>query len=441
VRAPPVEIGRLLDESLLTGYQQRLVLLTALTIIFDGADNQLLGIALPAIMREWGLARSAFATALATGLFGMMLGGLAAGLLGDRFGRKSALLWSVFVFGAATSAVSLVEGLTALAVLRFVAGLGLGGALPNATALASEYVPRDRRALAVTLTIVCVPLGGSLAGLLAVNLLPVAGWRGLFAVGGALPVAVALTLIGTLEESPRYLTRHPARWAALARTLRRMGHEVPHDAAFVDLADTSHSRGSLAALLTRDFRRDSVALWAAFFSCLLAVYLAFNWVPSMIGGAGLGAAVGSYGITAFNLGGVAGAIAGALAFSRFGSKPTLLAMAAGGAAGALVLGSMRIAADSAAMPIILMLGVTGGLINAVQTTMYALAAHVYPTPVRATGVGTAIAIGRSGAIVSTYAGAGALDAGGSRLFFLMMAAAMLVSLVSLASVRRHIPRT
>jgi AAHS family 4-hydroxybenzoate transporter-like MFS transporter len=288
------------------------------------------------------------------------------------------------------------------------------------------------------LTIVCVPLGGTLAGSLAIQMLPAFGWRTLFAVGGILPAILALLLLRLLPESPRYLARRPHRRAELARLLERMGRPVGRDESFSDGTGKSHAESSVRTLFAKEFRRDTLALWGAFFSCLLAVYLGFNWVPAMLTGAGMSPATGSAGITAFNLGGVAGAIGGALLFARIGSRPTMLAMAAGAIAGAIVMQSMTISAGSAAAPIILMLGITGGLINAVQTTMYALAAQVYPTIVRATGVGSAIAVGRSGAIVSTYVGAWALESGGSPLFFLLVAAAMVSAFISLALVQRHI---
>ena len=196
----------------------------------------------------------------------------------------------------------------------------------------------------------------------------------------------------------------------------------------------------MMALFSRDLRRDTIALWAAFVFCMLAVYTGFNWVPSMLTGAGLQVAVASAGLAAFNLGGVAGAIGGALVMARLGSKATIVGMAAAAVTGALAMAMMRITGAAGAVPIVVMLGVTGGLINAVQTTMYALAAHVYPTPVRATGVGSAAAVGRTGAILSTYAGAWALESGGTRLFFVLIAGAMSLSAASLALVRRHIPR-
>ena len=138
-----VDVASTLDEGRWSGYLKFLVALTALTIVVDGADNQLLGLSIPALMKEWSLPRGAFAPLLATGMIGMMFGGASAGLLGDRLGRKFALIASVSVFGVMTLAISGVHSLFALGTLRFLAGLGLGGAMPNAATLAAEYVPGD----------------------------------------------------------------------------------------------------------------------------------------------------------------------------------------------------------------------------------------------------------------------------------------------------------
>jgi len=440
-KSTSIDIGPILDEGRWSGPQKFFVLLTALTIVFDGIDNQLLGVAIPAIMRDWALPRGAFAPVLACGMIGMMLGGAIAGIIGDRLGRKVALIGSVLLFGLLTGAMAIVDGLWALGALRFLAGLGLGGAMPNAAALASEFVPRVHRPFAITLTIVCVPLGGTLAAFVAGRVLPLLGWRMVFAIGGVLPLVVAAVLMRFLPESPRYLVRRPERWTELSRILRRIGYDTPLNSTFVDLGEKADSRTSVTTLFSRDFRRDTLALCGAFFSCLLAVYIAFNWLPSMLTGAGLGLTVASNGLAAFNLGGVAGAVCGGLVIARLGSRLTMLAMSAGAVAGALVLATMPITAASNPFPIVAVLGITGGLINAVQTTMFALAAHVYPTAVRATGVGTAVAVGRSGGVLSTFAGAWALEARGSAAFFGLMAASMTLVFVCLSLVRRHVPPT
>ena len=436
--APAVDIRSILDEGQWGGYQRFVVFLVALTIIFDGADNQLLSVAIPTLMREWDLARTAFAPILAVGLGGMAIGGALAGLIGDRFGRRVALIGSVVTFGVMTAAMSFADGLFSLGAMRFLAGLGLGGAMPNAAALASEFVPRRNRPFAVTLTIVCVPLGGTLTGLLAIRILPDLGWRGLFMVGGLLPVLVAFGLLWLLPESPRFLARHPRGWPKLARLLTRMGQPTPPTATFTDSEERVGNRPSVGELFVPGFRRDTLALWLAFFGCMLAVYLCFNWVPSMLTGAGLSPTIASTGITAFNLGGVVGAIVGALIITRIGSRPTMLTMAAGTIVGALVLRGMEIGPNLDTFILIGMLAFTGGLLNAAQTTLYALAAHVYPTSFRATGVGSAVSVGRAGGILSTFVGAWALDLGGPPVFFTAVVLAMILVLVGLTLVRRHI---
>jgi AAHS family 4-hydroxybenzoate transporter-like MFS transporter len=260
----------------------------------------------------------------------------------------------------------------------------------------------------------------------------------LFIIGGVVPLVAAALLIRALPESPRYLARHAARWPELVRLLRRMGHDQPGGTSFVDPTEQAATRTPMSALVTPALRGDTFALWGSFFFCLLAVYLGFSWLPSMLTGAGFSPAVASTGITAFNLGGVAGAIAGGLWILRVGSRLAMLTMAAGAIAGAVVLSTMTIAPSASLTSLLVMLTFTGGLINAVQTTMYALATNVYPSAVRATGVGTAVAVGRLGAILSGYAGAWALEYRGSVSYFMLIAAAMVMSFVALALIGRHV---
>jgi AAHS family 4-hydroxybenzoate transporter-like MFS transporter len=345
----------------------------------------------------------------------MMTGGALAGIAGDRFGRRQALLGSVAGFGAMTLAVAAVNGIPALAALRFLSGVGLGGALPNAATLAAEFVPRAQRPMAVTATIVCVPLGGMLAGILGSQLLQTTGWRALFVAGGIVPLVAVAALARLLPESPRFLARHPEQRPEPVRLA-----------------------ASISSLVDAEFRRDTIALWLSFFSCLLAVYLGFSWLPAVLAGAGFEAGVASSSITAFNLGGVVGALVSGAVMSRIGSRAAMLTMCVGAIAGAITLSMMRLSIDAPLAPVMIMLTITGGLINAIQTTMYALATNVYPSAMRATGVGAATAVGRAGAILSGYAGPWALAFQGSASYFAMIAAAMIVCGLALASVRRHV---
>ena len=162
--------------------------------------------------------------------------------------------------------------------------------------------------------------------------------------------------------------------------MRRMGHPVAADSHFVDSSDRSVGRASLGSLFVPEFRRDTIALWGAFFSCLLGVYLGFSWLTSLLTGAGFDPGTANTGITAFNLGGVVGAVLGGMAIARFGSRAAMLTMTGVAIAAALGLSAMTISPAVGVLPIIAMLTLTGSMINGVQTTMYALAAHVYRAP-------------------------------------------------------------
>jgi AAHS family 4-hydroxybenzoate transporter-like MFS transporter len=440
VRDNAVNVAELLDSGRWTGYQRRLIALVAMTIVFDGIDNQLLGVVIPTLISEWHVPRSAFALVVSLGYFGMMIGGMVAGLAGDRIGRRAALLGSMIVFGLFTMAAAFVHSPGAIGALRFLAGIGLGGAMPNAATLAAEYVPVRLRPIAVTITIVCVPLGGTLAGVLGIQALPVMGWRNLFLAGGLVPLAAAIVLRFILPESPLFLARREPRWFELAGVLKKMGHAPAPGTAFVDpSAGTNVRKASLGSLFGAEFRHDTIALWGAFFSCLLAVYLGFSWLTTLLTGAGFDPATANSGITAFNLGGVVGALLGGVAMARVGSKRAMLTMTLVAFVGAGGLALMKITPAASLMAIMAMLTLTGSMINGVQTTMYALAAHVYPTSMRATGVGSAVAFGRIGAVMTGFVGTWAVDVGGSQAFFGVVAGMMVVTFVTLASVRRHVP--
>jgi AAHS family 4-hydroxybenzoate transporter-like MFS transporter len=374
----------------------------------------------------------------------MMIGGLLGGVLGDRYGRRAALLGSVLAFAVLTISIAFVDSVFALGVLRFIAGIGLGGAMPNAATLASEYVPRRQRPFAVTLTIVCIPLGGFAASSMAAWVGPTYGWRALFIIGGIVPLVLAAVLAKVLPESPRYLAGRRERWPELIRILRRIGHDVPDDASFVEArpaGDTPATKPTIGDLFAPRFLRDTTGLFASFFFCLMVNYVAIQLVPSMLRDSGkFTPAAAAGGLQWVNVGGVIGAIVGALVIQRLGSHLTMLGMSALAIVCSFVMAGMKLDPTDA-FALMGMFLITGGLLNAVQTTMYALAAHVYPTGIRSTGVGAAVAFGRIGNVLAVYVGGYALDRGGPPGYFTSWAVLMALVFVSLAIVKRHVPRT
>ncbi len=437
-----VDAGALLDRGPWSRYQRWLIVGTAVAIVLDGVDNQLLPNAVPTLIKEWGRPRSEFTNALALGPLGMMLGGLLGGWIGDRFGRRPALLASVATFGVFTAALALVNSIAALAMLRFLAGLGLGGAMPNAATLASEYVPVRHRPLAVTLTIVSIPLGGALAGEVAAWIIPIHGWRVLFSVGGLLSVLVAAAFWQWLPESPTFLARHRERWPELAHVLRRAGHAVSAEAVFQSPHPPSDATARTWQLLEKDFVRDTLAVWAAFFFGLMTYYVVVLLLPTVMTapGAGFTQPTASRALAMWNYGGVVAAIVGALAMRRMGSRAAMLLMGIGAVLGTVALATIPLDPQNTTL-VLLVIGIAGSCVNGVQTTMYAVAANIYPPDIRSTGVGTAVAIGRVGNVLAAYAGSAAIDRGGVTAYFLACAIFMLIVCVSLAVIRRHVPRS
>jgi MFS transporter, AAHS family, 4-hydroxybenzoate transporter len=433
-----VNIADLLDGGPFTPFQVAVVALAATAVMLDGVSSQLIGFAIPSIAREWALKPGAFAPAVAAGLFGMSIGSVAAGICADRVGRRWVLIACVLFFGIANCASALATGVTSLSVLRFLGSLGIGGAIPLAATLTAEFTPLCHRTLAVTATVVCTPLGGIVVGVLATNFLPLRGWRALFFAGGAMPIVFLLLLLVALPESPRFLARRPKRWPELTRMLERMHRSVAADTGFIDPADPVSTRQEgFTSVFKAQYRWDTIALWASFFTSLLAIFCTFNWLPTMLVTAGLSSRTASEGLTAWNIGGVFGAVLCALVIGRLGSRGPMLACCAGAAISVLFVREIDLRSHTTLA--LYGLVADGLFANAVQSTMFALAAFVYPTSIRATGTSSAVAFGRLGAVISAFAGAAAITYAGASGYLLLLAGLMTLALIFLALVRHHIP--
>ena len=430
------DVSQAIDDGGFFTLQKLAYVFAALAIVVDGFDGQMIGYAIPMIMKEWGVTRATFSIAVASGLVGMAIGSLSAGVLADKLGRKPVLVTSVFLFGSATMLIGFAPDVTTIAMIRFFAGLGIGAALPAATTLTAEFIPFRHRTMAVTTAIVCYPLGGMLAGLAAGQILPIHGWRTFFFIGGALPIAYALFLILMLRESPKYLARQSSRWEELRSLMTRMSHEVAHIKEFTDGIVENAKRGSIADLFRHGRASDTVWLWISFFMTQLSIYTAFSWLPTMLTTEGLSPALAGMGLTAYNFGGVIGAVLCALAINRFGSRWPMTVWAAMSAITAFTLKIVSITLDTNTF--LWGLGFHGLFVTALQCALFALCAHMYPTLIRTTGAASAMAFGRVGAFVSSFAGAAMITAGGSSAYLNLLGGSMIVAVLGLAMVRGHI---
>ncbi|WP_245653839.1 MFS transporter [Novosphingobium rosa] len=410
-------------------YRLGVVLLVALTVVLDGLDNQMLGLAAPALLHEWGLARGVLGGIFALGFVGMALGTLAAGQIGDTRGRRIALLLGVTVFGLATLATGFAATVWQLALLKTLAGVGLGGVPGTAAAMIAEFSTARWRSLAVTFGVVCVSIGGILGGSAAAAILPALGWRWLFWCSGVVTLVVALALIRLLPESPGFLARHSGRRAELARVLDRLGEVAPPQAS----RDTA-ALPPLSQLVAPELARSTLGLSMAMLSGMFLIYLMFNWAPTMLAAQGMALRDSSLGLTCFNIGGTVGALLAALAIMGLGSRVTLTAMAGLGAVVCGVLALMPLGHGVPLMVGLAALGLTG---SAAQSAMFALGAHAFPLPLRARGMGVMGAAGRIGALVSALAGSWLVAGRGG--FFAVLGVLLIVNMLSFLAVRGHIP--
>jgi AAHS family 4-hydroxybenzoate transporter-like MFS transporter len=432
--AEDAQILSVIDRAPISPLQFRVFAIGALASVLDGLDIQIVAFVLPSLVREWHLGSGQLAWVIAAGLVGMGVGASVGGALGDRLGRKPVLIASVALFAAFTLAATFADDVAQLTMLRLATGLGLGAAFPNITALAAEYAPDRARSVVVAVLMCCTPLGGVLGALLSAAVLDQIGWRGMFAIGGAVPL-LSVLLMFALPESIGFLARAGRHGQAEALLARVAGRTV----RLAAIGEARDKQRSLDQVLTRSLRRDTLAFWACCFASLYCVYSFFSWTPTILQGAGLSPREAALGTMLFNLGGVIGALLSAALCRRFGSRLVLRAVAAIGVGAGLVLAIKSIAGGG-------IVTTAGGLVflgaavNATQVGLFVLGAYLYPTACRAAGIGFGLGVGRVGAILSAIGGGQlVMAAGGAAAYFLISAAFLAVIVIALGMVRRHVP--
>jgi MFS transporter, AAHS family, 4-hydroxybenzoate transporter len=391
--------------------------LAALAFFAEGIGTQAMGLAAPAILAAWSIPRAALALPTALGLVGFAGGAIFGGVGGDRFGRRAALTGSLLLLGAFTAACALARNPIELGIVRILAGVGLGASLPVAATIMAEAAPARVRSMAMAVGLAFLPLGGFAAGLGASVILPVWGWRGLFAAAGGIGLALAL-VGGLVFGRERPAVSAPDRAALPSR--------VP-------------SLQNVRAVLTFAERRDTLGLWGAFFCIVLLYYSMFSWAPTAFASLGMNLAAASRTMSSFSVGGLIGGLcAGALA-QRLGSRGTLWILCLGALATALPMPTFAHMAARDARPLTIAVALLGATVIGVQTLLYAMGPQIYAPLHRSTGLGLAVGAGRIGAIASSFTGVIALDVGGARGFFGSIALAIALALACGALISRHIP--
>jgi len=397
-------------------YQLAIFAICFLIVLIDGFDTQAAAFAAPLLLQELTGGHGALGLVLSAGLFGSLLGGLALGPVGDRVGRKPLLAASLLIVGLGSFATAFTHGAQQLAALRFITGIGLGGAIPGVIALAAEYAPKPRRAFVVALIFSGFPLGAVAGSILSALVLPTLGWRTVFLVGGLAPLLLLPVLLSFVPESIEILRRRADGERRVASILEKLG---PIGRAGLGGGETEakRSRNAISNLFAEGRGPGTLLLWLICFLSLLCTYCIVSWLPTLVKEAGLPIQVAVLASGSINVGSVIGNVI----LARIGeSTSPIVPLAAAYLLGGVFVGLIGSATGSSAAMLATCFA-AGMLTVGAQLTLTGLIATFYPLRLRATGVGWSFGIGRFGGVVGPSA-AGALlaaDLGFERLMFLV----------------------
>lgn len=385
----------------ISGLQILTLFLCFLVVAADGFDVASVGYVAPLLKKEWALTASMMGPIFGAGLFGLAIGSFIFGPMADRIGRRRVIVISLVLFGIGSLLCGYADSVGMLVALRFLTGMGLGGAMPAALTLSSEFSPERNRALLVTLMFCGFTLGLAFGGAVAALLIPVWGWHGVFIFGGIAPLLLAPFAWWLLPESLRFMAGKP-RYAAESRAvLRRLTgrDDVVLEAAPADAAGARQG-GAAAILFNQHYRAGTMLLWLAFFCTLWVYYQVSSWLPTVITDSGIPVAQAAIIGAMMPVGGTIGSLINARLMDRYNPFAVLAGSYALAAVSLVMVGSAIHA------PGLLYAAVfcTGLGLSGAQTGANVLVSGFYSTAARATGVSWALAVGRVGSIVGSMTG-------------------------------------
>ncbi|MGK5077687.1 MFS transporter [Janthinobacterium sp. HLX7-2] len=393
-----IDVHELSDRARFNRFHAGVLLWCAIIIICDGYDLAVAGIALPSIMKDMGVTAQNAGFMISSALFGMMFGAIFMGTIADRIGRRKAIAICIALFSIFTAAAGFTHDPYTFSAMRFLAGLGIGGVMPNVVAQMTEYSPKKIRATMVTLMFSGYAVGGMLAALLGKGLLEAYGWSSVFLAAG-LPVVLIPFILKSMPESMPFLIREN-RLDELKQIVARMEPSYRPDAGDrFALPSQDRAEGAPIGKLFQDGRGFSTAMfWIAFFMCLFMVYALSSWLTKLMAGAGYSLGSALTFVLVLNFGAVIGAVGGGWLADRFNIKYVLIGMYALAAVSITLLG-FKVSTEV----LFLLVGLAGASTIGTQIVTYAYAGQFYPMAIRSTGIGWASGVGRSGAILAPIA--------------------------------------
>jgi AAHS family 4-hydroxybenzoate transporter-like MFS transporter len=400
--AAEVQVSHFLDEYGVGSFQIKLIAWSVLIAFIDGYDIGAIAFAAPSLIREWHIPPADLKWVLSASNFGVLFGSQIFGWIGDRYGRKTALITANLLFGVFTFIAAYSTNLTELSWLRFIAGLGIGGVIPNIVAINAESAPRNMRATLAIIAAGMVPLGGALAGFSGAALVPTYGWQILFTIGGIAPIVFALAAIYGLPESIKFMTLHESQRGKMVALLReiRPGYQVPPNARFV-IEDEKQSPSNPIYLFGNGLGAITPLTWLLFACNLMGYFFLISWTPTLMGAAHVPPQTAALAGAALQVGGTVGSLLLCwwLQRARFSAIAILLVIAVP------VVGSIGYAGLSSTSALIAATFFAGFIVLGIQSGINVVGAMIYPTSLRANGSGWQLGIGRLGAIIGPFVGA------------------------------------
>ena len=389
-----VNVNHIIDHAKFRPFHFNVLVWCLLIILFDGYDLAINGVVLPLLMVEWGLTAMQAGMLASTALAGMMFGAMIFGSLADKIGRKKVIMICIVLFSGLTFAGGFASNPTEFAILRFLAGLGIGGVMPNLVALTSEYAPIRMRSTLVTGMFSGYAVGGVMAALLGSWFTPDFGWQIMFFIAG-IPLFLLPVIWKFLPESLTFIVQQN-RQAEAREIVRRLEPTITVKETTIfelDQVDVPES-ASVMSLFRRGRTMNTILFWIAFFTCLLTMYALSSWLPKLMMAAGYSMDNSLMFMMVMNIGAVIGIIGGGILADRFHLKPVLMCL---GVMGAVVMSLMGFQSNEFLLYILVFLA--GAASIGSQMLLYSYVAQFYPLAVRSTGIGWSSAIGRMGAII------------------------------------------
>jgi MFS transporter, AAHS family, 4-hydroxybenzoate transporter len=397
-----VPVSRLLDERGLGSFQIVLIAWSFLLTLIDGYDIAAIAFAAPYLVREWGISPTALGPVFSASLGGILFGSAIFGWVGDRYGRKAALVASNVVFGLFTLAAAYATNLDQMFWLRLLAGLGIGGVIPNVVAINAESAPRRLRATLAIIAVGSVPLGGAIPGFVTAVLVPQHGWQIIFLIGGIVPLAIALAAAFALPESIKYMAlheRHRGKMEKLVATISP-GARVPANARFVVEDEQQFPGFNPKFLFSQGLTVITPLLWLLFALNLMGYFFLLSWTPTLMTAARLPATTVALAGAMLQVGGTVGSLLLCwwLQRHRFLAVTILFIIAVP------VVAAIGHAGLTSQTALLVTTFFAGFLVLGIQSGINVIGALVYPTSLRANGSGWQLGLGRIGSIVGPILG-------------------------------------